>query len=226
MKRRRLLAAPLLLAGCASAPPAPEAWPAGLLDLPPPAGGRLWRLDPGASRLRAVSFRAGAMARVGHHHLLQAGDARGLLWLPAQGLAGAQGELAVPLAGLQVDEPGWRADAGGEFDEKPLSADDRAATKRNLLTSLQADRHPELRLQLRSLLGAAPWWVAEIGVLLGGRATRHRVALRVQLADGALRVDGRLALRQSEHGIAPFSVLGGLLAVADEILVDAELSWR
>ena len=45
-------------------------------------------------------------------------------------------------------------------------------------------------------------------------------------ANNALRVDGRLALRQSEHGIAPFSVLGGLLAVADEILVDAELSWR
>lgn len=224
-QRRTLLAAGLL-AGCAAAPRTEDAAPIGLLDRPPPSGGRLWRLDAAASRLRAVAFRAGAAARLGHHHLLEAREMRGLLWLPEQGLAGAEGEIAVPLAALQLDEPAWRREAGGEFDEKPLSDEDRAATLRNLLASLQAERHPELRLQLRRLGGAAPWWYAELEVQLAGRRAIHRVALRVQTGGDKMQVDGRLLLRQSEHGLAPFSVLGGLLAVADEILVDALLRWH
>lgn len=224
--RRRALLAAGMLAGCAAAPRTDEAASIGLLDRPPPTGGRLWRLDASTSRLRAVAFRAGAAARLGHHHLLEAREARGLLWLPAQGLAGAEGEIAVPLAALQLDEPAWRREAGGEFDEKPLSDEDRAATKRNLLASLQAERHPELRLQLRRLGGAAPWWHAELAVQLAGRTALHRAALRVQTSDDALQLDGRLLLRQSEHELQPFSVLGGLLAVADEILIDAMLRWR
>lgn len=224
--RRSLLAAGLL-AGCSSTPaPTEETATSGLLDRPPPAGGRLWRLDGAASRLRAVAFRAGAAARLGHHHLLEAREARGLLWLPAQGLSGAEGEIAIPLASLQLDDPAWRREAGGEFDEKPLSDEDRAATKRNLLASLQAERHPELRLRLHRLLGAAPWWAAELLVTLAGRSTTQRVALRVLQGSDRLDLDGRLLLRHADHGLRPFQVLGGLLAVADEILVDAQLAWR
>lgn len=225
-QRRSLLAAGLL-AGCSTTPPPTEqVATSGLLGRPPPTGGRLWRLDAAASRLRAVAFRAGAAARLGHHHLLEAGEVRGLLWLPAQGLAGAEGEIALPLAALQLDEPAWRREAGGEFDEKPLSDEDRAATRRNLLRSLQAERHPELRLRLLHLVGAAPWWAAELQLTLAGRSSRHRIALQVQSIAERLQVDGRLLLRHSDHGLAPFSILGGLLAVADEILVDARLVWQ
>ncbi len=227
MNRRRTLLAAGVLAGCASAPPAPsETLPPGLLDRPPPTGGRLWRLDVEASRLRAVVFRAGAAARLGHHHLIEARNARGLLWLPAQGLAGAEGEIAVPLAELQLDDPAWRREAGGEFDEKPVSDEDRAGTKRNLLRSLQAQQHPELRLQLRRLGGAAPWWSAELAVSLAGRSALHRAALRVRQETERLQIDGRLLLRHGDHGLTPFSVLGGMLAVAQEIVVDAALVWR
>ena len=38
------------------------------------------------------------------------------------------------------------------------------------LTALQAQAHPEVWLQLRSLQGAAPWWLAELRVWLAGRA--------------------------------------------------------
>lgn len=226
--RRRTVLAVGLLAGCGttSPPPTEEVATSGLLDRPPPAGGRLWQLDPAASRLRAVAFRAGTAARLGHHHLLEAAEARGRLWLPAQGLSGAEGEIAIPLASLQLDDPAWRREAGGEFDEKPLSDEDRAATRRNLLRSLQAERHPELRLQLRQLGGALPWWHAELHVQLAGRSALHRVALRVQRAEDRLQLDGRLLLRHRDHGLQPFSVLGGLLAVADEVLVDALLVWR
>jgi hypothetical protein len=227
MDRRGLLLASAALAGCATAPQQGGSLPPGLLDQPAPAGGRLWQLDVQASRLRAIAFRAGAMgSRVGHHHILQAGEARGRLWLPAQGLAGAQGEIAIPLAALLLDEPSWRREAGGEFDEKPLSAEDRAATRRNLLNSLRAEQHPELRLQLRTLSGAAPWWVAELAVQLAGRAALQRLPLVVRRDGERLLTAGRFVIRHSEHGLQAFSLLGGLLAIADEIVVEAELDWR
>ncbi len=238
--RRALLSAlPGLAAlgacGTVAPPPSTEAAPASLLDALDalaagrlPADGRLWRLNPQASRLRIVAFRGGSAARLGHHHLLEAGDAEGALWLPAQGLAGAQGELRTRLDALQLDDPRWRAEAGGEFNEKPLDAEAIAATKRNLLSpqGLNAAAHPEVRLQLVQLTGAAPWWAATVAVTLAGRTHTQRAALAVAQDAQQLRLQGRLVLRHTEHGLAPFSILGGLLAVQDEVVLDADLVWR
>ncbi|MCZ8235665.1 MAG: YceI family protein [Inhella sp.] len=241
-RRALLTALPGLLAlgacGTVVPPPRAEGAPASLLDAlaagnapnapNAPNGGRLWRLDAGASRLRIVAFRGGTAARLGHHHLLEAGDAEGALWLPEQGLTGAQGELRTRLDALVLDDPRWRAEAGGEFNEKPLDADAIAATKRNLLSpqGLNAAAHPEVRLQLVQLTGAAPWWAATVAMTLAGRTQTYRVALAVAQGAQQLRLQGRLVLRHSEHGLAPFSILGGLLAVQDEVLLDADLRWR
>lgn len=207
---------------------APPSLLAALAAGAPPAGGRLWQLDAAASRLRIVAFRGGSAARLGHHHLLEAGEAQGALWLPAQGLAGAQGELRTRLDALQLDDPRWRQEAGGEFNEKPLDAEAVAATKRNLLSpqGLNAAAHPEVRLQLVQLTGAAPWWAATVALTLAGRTQTHRVALAVAQDAQQLRLQGRLVLRHTDHGLAPFSILGGLLAVQDEVLLDADLHWR
>lgn len=239
-RRRALLTAlPGLLAlgacGTVAPPPRAEGAPASLLDALAAGtaptggpGGRLWRLDAQASRLRIVAFRGGAAARLGHHHLLEAGDTQGALWLPTQGLAGAQGELRTRLDALVLDDPRWRQEAGGEFNEKPLDAEAIAATKRNLLSpqGLNAAAHPEVRLQLVQLTGAAPWWAATVAVTLAGRTHTHRVALAVAQDAQQLRLQGRLVLRHTDHGLTPFTILGGLLAVQDEVLLDADLHWR
>jgi hypothetical protein len=236
-RRRALLTAlPGLMAlgacGTVAPPPRAEGSPASLLDAvasgTSPTGGRLWRLDASASRLRIVAFRGGTAARLGHHHLLEAGDAQGALWLPAQGLAGAQGELRTRLDALVLDDPRWRAEAGGEFNEKPLDAEAIAATRRNLLSpqGLNAAAHPEVRLQLVQLTGAAPWWAATVAVTLAGRTHTHHVALSVAHDAQQLRLQGRLVLRHTDHGLTPFTILGGLLAMQDEVLLDTDLRWR
>lgn len=228
--RRALVLAPLL-AACASPQPVRTLarTPARTSAEPVPqpgAGGRRWRLDATASRLRAVVFRDGAMARrVGHHHILEAGAAEGWLWLPDEGLDGAAGEIALPLDALRIDEPAWRREAGGEFDEKPLEPEAIAATRRNLLASLQAEAHPQLRLQLLQLGGAAPWWTARLRVQLAGGQAEQSVALAVQRTPERLRLQARVALSQRALGLTPFSVLGGLLAVADALVLEGELVW-
>lgn len=229
--RRRLVTAGLLagtVAGCTSTPRVGAPAPAGPPGLPvePPSGGRRWRLDASASRLRFVVFRGGAAARLGHHHIAQAGDASGWLWLPAQGQDGAQGRIDVPLAALRLDEPAWRQAAGGEFDEKPVSDEDRAATLRNLQRALQAEAHPWVSLQLLALGGSPPWWVADLALHAAGRSARLRSALAVRAEHGGWLTQGLLALRHSDLGLTPFSVLGGLLAVREELVLDFQLRWR
>jgi hypothetical protein len=229
MQRRAAWLAPWVLAGCASNPsPSPTQTPSAPPQSLPeaPNGGRIWRLDLSSSQLRMVAFRGGTAARLGHHHILQATTAEGWLWLPEQGLTGARGELRVPLADLAIDDPNWRREAGGEFNEKPVSGDDIAGTRRNLLASLQAQQHASVALSLRSLRGAVPWWVAEVAVNLAGREAIYPVSLAVQASADKLQTEGRLALRQSAHGLQPYSVLGGLLAVQDDVVLDFRLSWR
>jgi len=229
VRRRAALTLPLLAVGCAQSPPSREqALPAlpSLLDQAPPAGGRLWKADATASLLRIVAFRGGAAARLGHHHILQAEDFKAALWLPDSGLAGAQGELRVRLDALQIDAPAWRAAAGGEFNEKPVGPEAIAGTRSNLLKALEAAAHPEVRLQLLNLSGAAPWWIAALRLNLAGRAADYRVALAVAQTPERLRLQGRIALRHSDHGLAAFSLLGGLLAVQDGVVLELDLQLR
>jgi hypothetical protein len=235
--RRRALLGAAVLAGCGGTP-RPSAAPAGAVasaaqnwangpPVTPPAGGRLWRLDAEASQLRIVVFRGGAAARLGHHHIVQAARCEGWLWLPEQGLEGAQGRIDVPLAELQLDEPAWRQAAGGEFDERPLSAEDRSRhAAQPACACSRPTAHPKASLQLQALGGAAPWWLAEVGLSVGGGLASLRVALDVRQHGAALRTAGRLPLRHADLGLQPFSVLGGLLAVREELVLDFDLHWR
>jgi hypothetical protein len=230
MNRRLAYFAPaglasLLLSGCAA--PIRQAEPVlALTPLQAPAGARLYRLDASASNLRAVAFRAGSLARLGHHHLIEASEAEGRLWLPAQGLAGAQAELRLPLAALRLDEPAWRREAGGEYDERAVSAQDIEGTRRNLLAALRADAHPLLQLQLRRLAGAAPHVVAELVLSLAGRVSEHRAALSWRVEPEGLQIAGQLALSLKALGVQTPQVLGGLLAVDDALLLAFRLVWR
>ena len=241
-RRRAALAAlpagGLWLAGCAAPTPlgpaptpaagiGPEAADAPWPPLQLPEGGRRWRLDAAGSRLRMAVFRAGPAARLGHHHLIEAGAATGVLAMPSTSLAGAAGEIVVSLAALRLDEPAWRREAGGEFNERPVSDDDIAATRRNLLSLMQADAHPQVRVRLLQLAGTAPHVVATVALQMAGRTREQRVALAWHEAEAerVLRIAARLPLSLRAFGLVPPSVLGGLLSVADDVVLDAQLQF-
>lgn len=228
--RRRLSLIALAFAGCASTP-APQPAASGLLSRlgALPADGRLWRADPARSTLRIVAFRGGALGqKLGHHHILQAERFDAALWLPAQGLSGAQGEIVVPLEALRIDDPAWRAAAGGEFNEKPVEAAAIEGTRRNLLSAqgLNADAHPQVRIELLGLSGAAPWWIAELRLTLAGRSMDYRIALEVQRNGDQMSLRSRMPLRHSDHGLQAFSLFGGLLAVQDALVLEFELQLQ
>jgi hypothetical protein len=60
-----------------------------------------------------------------------------------------------------------------------------------------------------------------MAIELHGRVRRQWLVVHLD-AEGLAR--GEAVLRQSDFGLTPFSILGGLLAVRDELLVDFSLS--
>lgn len=193
--------------------------------------GELYRLDEAASRLRVHVFRAGRLAAMGHNHVLGLARLQGQAFVPAQGLEGAGVELGFRLDDLEPDRAEWRAELGPEFASRPTESD-IAGTKANLLRALQAQAHPRVLLQSTAVAGAWPWLALRVSVQLNGQLRESSVPLKAWVqapagqGGGTLHAQGRMLLRQSEFGIQPFSVLGGLLAVQDELVMDFELVGR
>ncbi len=225
-RRALMVLLPLAVAGCASPPP-PLTQDSRLppwepLQLRP--GDRPLATDRASSRLRAYVFRAGAAGRLGHNHVLNASAFEAQVLLNEADIAGSRLQLELRLDQLQLDDPALRAELGGAF-AKPLDAEAIAATRANMLgeRGLQAATHPLLRLRSLKLVGEMPRLAALVEIELHGQRRQQWLALRVVEQAQQISISGTLVLRQTEFGLHPFSLLGGLLAVADEIVVEFEL---
>lgn len=198
--------------------------PAGPEDTAPPSlderfyrdaaarGEPVYRIDTARSLGTVRTYRAGALARIGHDHVIASRDLRGFVYLPADPRA-ARADLYLPLDTLTVDEPALRAVLG--LTTTP-TATDIEGTRTNMLTrTLDAARYPYLSVRLAGITGALPVLAADADIRLHGQTHRQSIGLDVDTGGGELRVSGQFTLKQTDFGITPFSVLGGALQVAD-----------
>ena len=192
--RRPLLVALMALASCASVP----------LVTPPPAAE--------GSELRVLVYRGGAAARLGHNHVLRAADLR-VDW-PAAGPV-----LRFRLDALAIDPPALRARLGEAF-ASAVDDEARAGTRANLLKALDAAAHPEVVVRTLQQVGEGGQRAVEVEITLHGVTRRQWLAVDVE----GTRARGEVVVRQSDFGIQPFTVLGGLLAVQDALVVQFEMT--
>ncbi len=165
-----------------------------------------------ANVLRVLVYRGGTAARLGHNHALHAADLR-VDW-PAAGPV-----LRFRLDALAVDPPALRARLGDAF-ASAVDDDARAGTRANLLKALDAAAHPEVVVRTLQQVGEGGRRAVEAEITLHGVSRRQWFVAEV---DGP-RARGEVVVRQSDFGIQPFTVLGGLLAVQDALLVQFELT--
>jgi len=223
-RARRAGAGLALLLGLAACHPGPRP-SAGVAPVAPaPARARptgpAYRIDAARSELRILVYRAGALARLGHNHVLVSRALAGEVRLATAGeWGGASFDLAFPVASLSVDEPALRAEEGAEFATQPTAADIEG-TRKNLLGPgvLDALNSPVVRVY--GLTAAGEGTVNAHAMLeVRGHAAAVEVPLRVATRDGALTVSGGFGIAQSALGLTPFSVALGTLSVRDEIEV-------
>ena len=224
-----------LLAACPGAPrkPLPEPAPAAPPEFPTafyqheaPRLGRVYRIQPEESELVVVVRRSGKLAHLGHNHVVSSRGLSGFV-LEAREPAGSRFDFFFPVAGLVVDDPTLRAAEGADFSSEPTPADIEG-TRANMLGEklLAAAQFPWIRVAGRQRGGNAT--APELELQLQVRGVTHTLPSTTRLShDGtALRAEGELTLSHADLGLVPFSVFGGALAVAPELLVRYRISAR
>ena len=166
----------------------------------------------------------GPLSSVGHTHVISAHALAGTIWLqspPGQSSC----EIELPVANLVVDDPRERAAAGGEFAE-PLDDDARNGTRDHMLGERQLDapHYPKVLLHCRQLRVAADSASVELAVTVREREAVLQVPVKWRRVGEALEINGEFDFRQSDVGLAPYSLLFGALRVAD--LIHARFTLR
>jgi len=189
------------------------------------AGGRVFSLAPKDSMVRIYVFRAGRAARLGHNHVLSAPEFTGFFHLPTSGAGNGRFDLVFRLDQLEIDNPAYRSTLGAAFSAV-LSPDDIESTRQHLLSAdnLEADRFPFVRIHSLQISGEAPKFAAKIQVQMHGQSREMWLPLDVEGLPDRLSVSGSFVLRQTDFGAQPYSLLGGLLSVQDEVVLDFKLA--
>ncbi len=214
---------PLLVLAALSACRAPPVSRSTAATTASPAGAQQWIIDSAASHIWLQLHAEGALARLGHAHVVVAQQLQGQVWWHAQ-LERSQVELDVPATALLVDDPGERARAGGEFSE-PLDADARAGTREHMLSERQLDaaHYPLISLRSRSVRRDGAQSSIEFQVQLRDHHSLLTVPVQWQQSAGELRASGSVEFNQTDLGLEPYSALLGALRVADRIAARFEI---
>ncbi len=185
-----------------------------------------YTLDSKQSLLRISVYRTGLMGFLGHDHLITATAIDGELSYTPLPAPAATFKLVLPVTALVVDDPQQRKAVGGRFSA-PVPADDRTATRRNMLGEkvLDATRYPTVTVSGRWTAASSSQGTAAVTVEAHGRRRDFSVPVAVQLHKDRLSATGTFHLRQTQIGITPLNVLGGMIQVADGMDIQFSLSF-
>jgi hypothetical protein len=218
----------VLLTGCAvqqRAPPqpaaeAPAGFPEAYYRQAAAQGMPVLRVDPATSLVVIEVYRGGSLARLGHDHVVASHDVQGFVAPRAN-----RADLYVRLDQLVIDEPNLRREAG--FDTQPTD-EDIAGTRRNMLSSVDAQALPYALIHLAGAAEPGPQGggivnkvdkIVDVTITVHGVERTMRTPVAVEMSAGTLVASGHLALKQTDFGVAPLSVLGGAIQVKDEVNV-------
>jgi hypothetical protein len=226
----------LALAACA-APRTPPAAPLCVDDaapLPAPAfTGKVYRIDQSQSELRVLVYRAGAMARLGHNHVLvnRALCGEGRL---SDAPDGSVFWLKVPAAGFEVDDAQSRSEEGPDFAAQ-VSDDAKSGTLRNMLGTavLDAQEFPVITVRGSVVTAAddasrgtarAATLIANVAITVAGHESKIDVPVAMQADSSRLTATGSVELRQSALGLTPYSLMLGALQVQDVMTIKFKMA--
>lgn len=173
------------------------------------------RIDPQNSLITVTVRRGGLLARMGHDHVVASRNIEGQAMAPAGGQPGHT-DFRFRLDQLTVDESALRAEAG--MTSVP-AADAIAGTRNNMLNKvLEAEKYPYVQVNAVS----TPEGPLQAAITLHGVTRRYAIPAVLTPRANGISAAGTLRLKQTDFGIQPYSVLGGALAVQDEL----ELRFR
>ena len=218
------------LSGCAAPPvaaPGAGQGPAAPLT-PSPFVGQPFDVVPGRSRLIALVYRTGPLARLGHNHVVACRCLTGTVYLPRDPLR-ASFDVRIAVNQLTVDDSALRAaEHSTDFPpDVPQSA--RRGTRHNMLGAalLDAAKYPHIELRSAGLRpspdGRGDDIVAEVLVQVAGERHPVAVPMHYEVRPDEIVATGEFPLEQTDIGLTPFSAAGGALRVRNGMRIRLRL---
>jgi polyisoprenoid-binding protein YceI len=175
-----------------------------------------YRIDPGVSRLTARAFAGGPLSAMGHNPSFAVPGLQGEVEFDPESPAASTLRLTVAARSLTL------TDSVSDKDRREI---ERAAREE----VLESDKFAEIVYQCPSskVTSPGPAQLSLAGDLtLRGVTRMQPVSARVYLTGEVLRGSGEATVRQSEFGIRPVTVAGGMLKVKDEVKVTFDIVAR
>jgi len=161
-------------------------------------------IDTAKSRLNVHVYKAGLFSKLGHDHEIAAPIARGTV-----DTTGRRVELELKVAAMRVLDPG-------------ISAQERAQIQSTMLGSavLNSSKYPEITFRSTQVQATDPDTWSVLGELTMHGET-HIVPVQVREMGG--HYVGSSRFKQTEFGIQPVKVAGGMVRVKDEVRIDFDI---
>jgi YceI-like domain len=191
-----------------------------------PPGAREFAIDEDASVVTMLVRRGGKLSAFGHMHVVTSGSESGRVWLgTTPDLSGF--EIRLPVEEFVVDDPQARAAAGPEFAAN-VPEDARTGTRQNMLGPdvLDAARYPEVVVGSIGVLSSLPPSTVKARIVVHGVQQEIEVPVETRIDAGAIAAKGSFRIRQSDFGIKPFSIVGGAIAVEDEVEIRFDIAAK
>jgi hypothetical protein len=155
------------------------------------------------------------MARLGHEHVVASHALAGYV-APGVGRA----DVFFRADQMTVDEPPLLRDAGIATQPSPQAVE---GTRKNMLGPvLEAQHYPMVTLHAERLADGGLW----VAVTLHGATRWLMLPAAIQVDAAQVTASGTARLKQTDFGMTPFSVGGGLLSVQDELEVHYRIVAR
>jgi polyisoprenoid-binding protein YceI len=196
----------------APTPQAPAPPEAGLQSLPAPG---TYRIDSAGSELRLLVFRAGALANLGHNHVMTNRSVSGSVQI-AESISDSSFSLEVPVDQFAIDDAQARLEEGSEFAGE-IPEDAKSGTRRNMMSSavLNAAEFPIIKVRSTALHGTPGALTADLTIDVAGHHSAISVPLSLAGDSRHMTAMGSIELRQTAIGLKPYSLMHGALQVQD-----------
>lgn len=173
-------------------------------------------VDPQASRFTVRAFASGPLSAVGHSPTFAVRDFHGEVGFDPDQPAAASLQLTIRAASLAL------TDSVSDKDRREIERTTQGQV-------LESARFPEIKYDCPAsrLTVEGPTQLTLAGDLtLHGVTRAQTVSVRLYLTGQALRGQGEATVRQTEFGIRPVTVAGGMLKVKDELKLAFDIVAR
>jgi polyisoprenoid-binding protein YceI len=183
-------------------------------------GPRTFEVDPARSTLEIDVYRGGFLAAFGHDHLISAKEFSGRILLDPERVENSSVTFRVNTRTLTVVDP----------DVSDLDRDKVQSTMRSDRV-LDIARYPEIAFVSTGVTrsyGTSDSWTLKVSGRLSLHGVEKEATLPVilRLTGTELNGEGEISLNQTDYGITPPKVAGGMVKVKDVVRIRFVISAR